>query len=95
MNSKEDEHHPIPPPNPAQMMASFNAIALLATNKPATSKAAGDVRCSALCGLMSDATPSPRSADFVAEVGDCNGEVTSSISRNGVPSSAPYEAVRH
>ena len=45
---KEDEHHPsaypIPPANPAQMMASFNAIALLATNKPATSKAAGDVR---------------------------------------------------
>jgi hypothetical protein len=43
-------------------MASFNAIALLATNKPATSKAAGDVRCSTLCGLKSDVTLSPRSA---------------------------------
>jgi hypothetical protein len=45
------------------MMASFNAIALLATNKPATSKAAGDVRCSTLCGLKSDVTLSPRSAN--------------------------------
>jgi hypothetical protein len=44
------------------MMASFNAIALLATNKPATSKAAGDVRCSTLCGLKSDVTLSPRRA---------------------------------
>jgi hypothetical protein len=30
------------------MMASFNAIALLATDKLATSKTAGDVRCSTL-----------------------------------------------
>jgi hypothetical protein len=44
------------------MMASFNAIALLATNKPATSKAAGDVRCSTLCEFKSDITLSPRSA---------------------------------
>jgi hypothetical protein len=47
---KEDQHHPsaypIAPANPAQMMASFNAVALLATNKPATSKSAGDVRFS-------------------------------------------------
>jgi hypothetical protein len=51
-HQKEDEHHPsaypIPPANPAQMMASFNAIALLATDKLATSKTAGDVRCSTL-----------------------------------------------
>jgi hypothetical protein len=45
------------------MMASFNAIALLATNKPATSKAAGDVRCSTLCGLKSDVTQTPRRAN--------------------------------
>ena len=44
------------------MMASFNAIALLATDKPATSKAASDVRCSTLCGPKSDVTLSPRSA---------------------------------
>jgi hypothetical protein len=30
-------------------------MALLATNKPATSKSAGDVRFSTLCGLKSDA----------------------------------------
>jgi hypothetical protein len=61
---EEDEHHlsayPIPPANPAQMMASFNAIALLATDKLATSKTAGDVRCSTLCGLKSDVKLSPR-----------------------------------
>jgi hypothetical protein len=44
------------------MMASFNAIALLATNKLATSKTAGDVRYSTLCGLKSDVKLSPRSA---------------------------------
>jgi len=42
------------------MMASFNAIALLATDKLATSKTAGDVRCSTLCGLKSDVKLSPR-----------------------------------
>jgi len=65
-------------------MASFNAIALLATNKPATSKAAGDVRCSTLCRLKPGVTLSPRRADFVAEVGDCNGEATPPILWNGL-----------